>query len=131
MTKYDERFKLSVVRQYLDNQGGYTALAKQHGLERGMLRRWVKWFNAYGDEAFQKKFTHYSGEFKLSVPPAHVGQWSLIRPSSRSVRHSQSGRAWDMGASLPTWRVGRIKTTFPRKTQSNGSPNSKTRYASR
>jgi transposase len=67
MTKYDERFKLSVVRQYLDNQGGYTALAKQHGLERGMLRRWVKWFNAYGDEAFKKKFTHYSAEFKLSV----------------------------------------------------------------
>jgi transposase len=51
MTKYDERFKLSVVRQYLDNQRGYTALAKLHGLERGMLRRWVKRFNTYGDEA--------------------------------------------------------------------------------
>jgi transposase-like protein len=32
-------------------------LAKLHGLERGMLRRWVKWFNTHGDEAFKKKFT--------------------------------------------------------------------------
>jgi transposase len=42
-------------------------LAKQHGLERGMLRRWVKWFNTYGDEAFKKKFARYSAEFKFSV----------------------------------------------------------------
>jgi len=35
MTKYDKwckrRCKRSVVRQYLDNQGGYTVLAKPHG----------------------------------------------------------------------------------------------------
>lgn len=67
MAKYDEQFKLSIVRQYLDQQGGYRSLAKQHGLDAEMVRRWVKWFEAYGTEAFRKKFTHYSAEFKLSV----------------------------------------------------------------
>ena len=67
MTKYDEQFKLSVVQQYLDNHGGYKALAKQHRLDHEMVRRWVKWYQAYGVEAFRKKFSHYSAEFKLSV----------------------------------------------------------------
>jgi transposase len=67
MAKYDEQFKLSIVRQYLDNQGGYKAVALTHGLSHGMVRRWVIWFKAYGADAFKKKFTHYSADFKLSV----------------------------------------------------------------
>ena len=67
MAKYDEQFKLAIVRQYLDGQGGYKTVANQHGLCHGMVRRWVKWFETYGADAFKKKFTHYSAEFKLSV----------------------------------------------------------------
>jgi transposase len=67
MTKYDERFKLSVVQQYLDKQGGYRTLAMQHGLAHSMVRRWIERFRTYGSEAFKKKFSHYSAEFKLSV----------------------------------------------------------------
>ena len=67
MTKYDEQFKLSIVRQYLDKQGGYKTVAMAHGLSYGMVRRWVKWFEAYGNDAFKKKFSHYSAGFKLSV----------------------------------------------------------------
>jgi transposase len=67
MTKYDERFKLSVVQQYLDGAGGYTSLAHQHGLVQSLVRRWVARFRAHGAAAFKKKFSHYSAEFKLSV----------------------------------------------------------------
>jgi transposase len=67
MAKYDERFKLSVVQQYLAGEGGYTALAHQHGLVQSLVRRWVQRFRAHGAEAFKKKFSHYSAEFKLSV----------------------------------------------------------------
>ena len=67
MTKYDERFKLSVVQQYLDGEGGYTMLARQHGLVQSLVRRWVARFRTHGIEAFKKKFSHYSAEFKLSV----------------------------------------------------------------
>ena len=67
MTKYDERFKLSVVQQYMDGVGGYTALARQHGLAHSMVERWVQRFRVHGADAFKKKFTHYSAEFKLLV----------------------------------------------------------------
>lgn len=67
MTKYDERFKLSVVQQYLDGRSGYKSLALRHGLPYSMVRRWIGRFRAYGTEAFKKKYSHYSAEFKLSV----------------------------------------------------------------
>jgi transposase len=67
MTKYDEQFKLSVVQQYLDGAGGYKAIAKQHGLDHAMFRRWVLRFRAHGIDGLKKKFTHYSAEFKLLV----------------------------------------------------------------
>lgn len=67
MTKYDERFKLSVVQQYLDGKGGYTTLAHRHGLVQSLVRRWVQRFRVHGADAFKNKFSHYSAEFKLSV----------------------------------------------------------------
>lgn len=67
MTKYDERFKLSVVQQYLDGEGGYKTLAHRHGLVQSLVRRWVQRFQLRGAGAFKKKFSHYSAEFKLSV----------------------------------------------------------------
>lgn len=67
MTKYDEQFKLTVVQQYLSGDAGYKAIAGEHGISYGMLRRWVGWFQAHGAAGLKKKFTHYSAEFKLSV----------------------------------------------------------------
>lgn len=67
MTKYDERFKLSVVRQYLDGTGGYTTVARRHGLVKSLVSRWVHRYRTHGADAFKKKFSHYSAEFKLSV----------------------------------------------------------------
>jgi transposase len=67
MTKYDEQFKSALVQQYLSGGGGYKAIAKQHGLDHGMFRRWVLTFRAHGADGLKKKFSHYSAEFKLSV----------------------------------------------------------------
>jgi transposase len=67
MTKHDERFKLSVVQQYLNSTDGYKSIARQHGLDHGMVRRWVLTFRAHGKDGLKKKFSHYSAEFKLSV----------------------------------------------------------------
>lgn len=67
MTKYDEQFKLSVVQEYLDGAKGFKSLGIKHGLPPTMVRRWVQWFQAHGMDGLRKKFTSYSGEFKLSV----------------------------------------------------------------
>lgn len=67
MTKYDEHFKLVVVRQYLDGKAGIKTIAMQHGLAHALVRRWVQWFQTHGVDGLKKKFSHYSAEFKLSV----------------------------------------------------------------
>ena len=67
MTKYDERFKLAIVRQYLAGDIGYKAVAKQHGLSHSMVHRWIVWFQAHGGFVADKKSGPYSADFKLSV----------------------------------------------------------------
>lgn len=67
MAKYDEHFKLTLVQQYLNGAAGVKSIAKQHGVDHEVLRRWVLAFRAHGLDGLKKKFSHYSAEFKLSV----------------------------------------------------------------
>ncbi|HEY5799109.1 MAG TPA: transposase, partial [Burkholderiaceae bacterium] len=67
MTKYTEEFKRSIVDQYLEGQNGFQSLAKSHGLDKEMVRRWVENFRLYGADGLRKKFSHYSAQFRLSV----------------------------------------------------------------
>ena len=41
---YSTDFKLSVVRAYLDSQGGFKSLAKQHGISHVLIINWVRKF---------------------------------------------------------------------------------------
>lgn len=67
MTKYDERFKLKVVRQYLSGTSGYKVIAQQHGLNDGMVKRWVDLHRLHGKAGLAKKFSHYDAEFRLAL----------------------------------------------------------------
>lgn len=67
MSKYNAQFKLAVVQQYLDGGLGYKSVGSEHGLNYGMLKRWVDLYRVHGIAGLQKKFTHYDAEFKLSV----------------------------------------------------------------
>jgi transposase len=67
MTKYDERFKLAVVQQYLLGTDGYKLVAKVHGLHHSLVRKWVTLHRQHGEEGLTKKFSHYDAQFRLSV----------------------------------------------------------------
>ena len=67
MTKYNEAFKLLVVQSYAEGQQGYKRLARQYGPGPTTIRRWVKHYEEHGLSGLQKKFSHYSAEFKLAV----------------------------------------------------------------
>ena len=41
MANYDDQFKLTVVRQYLDGRQGYKSAANGHELDHVMVKRWV------------------------------------------------------------------------------------------
>ncbi|WP_198404902.1 transposase, partial [Burkholderia ambifaria] len=40
MAKYDERFRLQVVQEYLEGDGSTRTLATRHGIGRTVIRRW-------------------------------------------------------------------------------------------
>jgi transposase len=67
MAKYDKRFKLKIVKQYLSGRGGLTALAREQGLDRPTLRGWVASYRQHGTAGLAKKYSHYDARFKLSV----------------------------------------------------------------
>jgi transposase len=67
MAKYDEKFKLSVVREYESGKWGIKTLGKRHDLDAATLRKWVKSYQQHGEQGLRKKFSHYSAQFKLNV----------------------------------------------------------------
>ena len=62
---YDEKLRLvlKVVSEYF----GVTRVAKEHGMHHEHLRRWVKRYEAYGEDGLRMKPGSYSPEFKLSA----------------------------------------------------------------
>lgn len=67
MSKHREELKLRVVKGYLEGAAGVGAIAREHGVERGTVRKWIASYRIHGIEGLRKKFSHYSAEFKLSV----------------------------------------------------------------
>ena len=68
MSKYNARFKRSVVKDYLSGErGGGREVAHRHGVDHGTVRKWVAAWQAHGDTAFRKKHSQYDASFKLKV----------------------------------------------------------------
>lgn len=70
MAKYSEGFKLRLVKEYLENSLGYNLLAQKYGLPSfSPIERWVKAYQAFGEEGLRKKQKKqvYSVQFKVDV----------------------------------------------------------------
>lgn len=67
MARYDEKFKQTVVQEYLSGSGGYKLLAAKYGVVHSMVQRWVSSYRKHGDAALRAKLSYYSPQFKLSV----------------------------------------------------------------
>ena len=69
MAKYSFEFKMSVVKDYLDGQGGYRYLSEKYGIHHRMVERWVACYRQYGENGLtrSRKQKSYTFEFKLHV----------------------------------------------------------------
>lgn len=67
MAKYDERFKLNVVKEYLSGLDGAQAVGARHGLDHATVRRWVSCYRAHGVLGLRRKGASYDAAFKLKV----------------------------------------------------------------
>ena len=96
MAKYEERFKLKVVRQYLSGVAGAGVLAGRHDLSATQVKRWISAYNQHGAKGLRRKSASYDADFKLGVlnrmwsqqwsfertavvfdirSPGHIGKW--------------------------------------------------------
>ena len=68
MSKYSEQFKLKAVNDFLAGGTSYRVVADLHGIEFGLLRRWVAGYQHHGADGLRKKpRCQHTPDFKLSV----------------------------------------------------------------
>ena len=68
-SKYSKELKLSIVKRYLAGEGSTVSLAKEINTTNSVVVRWIKKYNAHGDEVFDESNsnTSYTKEFKEMV----------------------------------------------------------------
>ena len=70
MAKYSFEFKKQLVNEYLAGKGGYTYLAKLHGMpDKTPIQNWVCNYKKWGDEGIKRsrQNNNYSFERKLAI----------------------------------------------------------------
>ncbi|MEB7401673.1 transposase [Mammaliicoccus sciuri] len=68
--KYDFKFKIKLVKEYLEGNQSYRTIALKYGVSSwSVLRIWVNQYKEFGEEGLEVKSrnTVYTSEFKLSV----------------------------------------------------------------
>ena len=70
MKKYSTEFKMKIVQEYLNEEGGYKYLTDKYGLsDHSVVRRWVNSYKTQGYEGLRisRKNNSYSFEFKKNI----------------------------------------------------------------
>lgn len=67
MSKYSKAFKLKLIKQCLSGRSSPRQLAAVHKIDSSQIRRWVCVYQAHGQKAFDRSYTHYSKAFKIAV----------------------------------------------------------------
>ena len=70
MKKYSTEFKMKIVQEYLNKEGGYKYLTDKYGLsDHSIVRRWINSYKTQGYEVLKvyRKNNSYSFEFKKNV----------------------------------------------------------------
>jgi transposase-like protein len=82
MAKFSPEEKLYAVRQYLNGDEGGKTIAKSIGVHPSMLHQWIKQYEIFGENAFEKRYTSYPALFKLDVLNYMNEQGTSIRETA-------------------------------------------------
>ena len=88
MRKFDLRFKLKVVRDYLAGKGGYKILAAKYGIANSLVRSWVAAYQHHGSAGLVRQRGLYTQEFKLEV---------LHRRAAENLSYRELGAIYNIG----------------------------------
>lgn len=69
MAKYTFEFKMKVVTEYLNQEGGLKYLSKKHNIHHSIIKQWVRNFKEFGVEGLvrSRQNKKYTFEYKLHL----------------------------------------------------------------
>ncbi|KGR80209.1 transposase [Ureibacillus manganicus DSM 26584] len=67
MAKYTSEGKLQAALRYLDGKESSTEIAESMGTNHAAILKWARLYEHHGVEAFIKRYTNYTVQFKLDV----------------------------------------------------------------
>ena len=98
MRKYSYEFKKKVVEDYQRGEGGYIVLGRKYGIDRTLIRQWVRSYNANGDKGLlcSQEKSKYTFEYKLHVVELYLSnQVSYLDLAiSLGINNSSVIRRW-------------------------------------
>ncbi len=65
--RFSSEKKIQAVRQYIDGNEGGKTIAKSIDFHPSLLHQWIKQFELFGLDAFEKRYTPYPAKFNLDV----------------------------------------------------------------
>ncbi|MEG0386119.1 MAG: transposase, partial [Solibacillus sp.] len=99
MAKFSTEEKLQAVARYLNGNESYRTIGKSIGVTHKAIQKWVKQFEYNGVNAFNKRCTKYTQQFKLDVlkymiefgtsPNETAAIFNIAAPSTISVWKKQ------------------------------------------
>lgn len=97
MRKFDVKFKLKVVRDYLSGKGGYKILAAKYDIANSQVRSWVMAYKHHGSAGLVRQRARYTYEFKLEV---------LHRRAAGNVSYRELAAIYNIGNphSITMWQ---------------------------
>jgi len=90
MPKYDVQFKLKLAQEAALRTMAVRKLARLHGVDPALLRRWRDNYLRHGGDGLVRKFTVYSGAFKRRV---------LARIKAEGLSHREAMALFDIRTS--------------------------------
>ena len=67
MAKFNAEEKLEAVKRYLNGNESAREIANLIGTTKRTILTWLKQYEHNGEEAFKKRYTNYTQQFKLDV----------------------------------------------------------------
>ncbi|GAB6462425.1 hypothetical protein bcgnr5371_19540 [Bacillus cereus] len=67
MAKFSSKEKIQAVKRYLNGSESLKTIAKSIGVTPGLLRGWIRRYESSGKNAFEKRYTSYSTQYKLDI----------------------------------------------------------------
>ncbi|MFF2447572.1 IS3 family transposase [Neobacillus sp. NPDC058068] len=98
MVKFSPGDKLKAVKEYINGNDGLRTIANSIGVHHSLLNEWIKHYEQFGEDAFEKRYTSYPAQYKLDV-------LNYMNEHGTSIRETAVIFKIPSSATLRKWKI--------------------------